>query len=148
MWRLIIFPRNDVSLLDRYPFARDAVPESIGAVMLWWELRRLAYNAVVGLTGVVTIALLVANALLRGDGCGIPDPPLLGLFAIVGYGVMANVCYALGAFAEVVGRVTVGRENASKLGRTAFVVGLALSVIMTISPAVLVPLLCLGHHGP
>jgi hypothetical protein len=111
-------------------------------------VRRLVYNVIIGITGLVTVALLVANSLLRGDDCGIPDPPLLALFAIVGYGVMANICYTLGEFAEIVGRVTLGREHASKLGRTAFVVGLALSVILTIAPAVLVPLICLGHHEP
>jgi heme/copper-type cytochrome/quinol oxidase subunit 4 len=36
----------------------------------------------------------------------------------------------------------MGKESASKLGRTAFVVGLALSMILTVAPAVLVPLLC------
>lgn len=137
-----------MSVLDRFPFNRDEVPAGIGAVLLWWESRRLVYNIVVGLTGIVTIGMLIANSLVRGDRCGIPDPPLLALFAIIGYGVMANVCYTLGAFAEIVARVTLGKENASKLGRTSFVVGLALSMILTIAPAVLVPLLCLGHHGP
>ncbi len=147
MSRWITCRRSDVSVLDHYPFARDLVPEGNGAVLLWWESRRLAYNVIVGLTGVVTVAVLVTNALVRGDDCGIPEPPLLALFAIVGYGVMANICYTLGWFAEIVGRVTVGREPASKLGRTAFVVGLALSIILTIAPALLVPLLCLAHHN-
>ena len=135
-----------MSILDSYPFDRDQVPESAGAVIHWWESRRVFYNIIVGITGVITIGLLVANSGLRGDDCGIPDPPLFGLFAIVGYGVMANVCYTLGAFAEIVARITLGRDNASKLGRTSFVVGLALSVILTIAPAVLVPLLCLARH--
>jgi hypothetical protein len=137
-----------VSILDRYPFNRDEVPAGAGAVLHWWETRRLAYNVVVGIAGLVTVGLLVANSLIRGDNCGIPDPPLLALFAIIGYGIMANVCYTLGAFAEIVARVTMGKESASKLGRTSFVVGLALSMILTIAPAVLVPLLCLGHHSP
>lgn len=137
-----------MSVLDRYPFNRDAVPAGAGAVLLWWESRRLLYNIVVGLTGVVTVGLLVANSLIRGDDCGIPDPPLFALLLIIGYGVMANVCYTLGAFAEIVARVTMGKESASKLGRTSFIVGLALSMILTIAPAVLVPLLCLARHTP
>jgi hypothetical protein len=137
-----------VSVLDRYPFSRDAVPAGAGPVLLWWESRRLLYNIVVGLTGIVTVGLLVANSLIRGDGCGIPDPPLFALLLIIGYGVMANVCYTLGAFAEIVARVTMGKGSASKLGRTSFIVGLALSMILTIAPAVLVPLLCLARHAP
>jgi hypothetical protein len=137
-----------MSVLDRYPFNRDEVPSGAGAVLLWWESRRLAYNIVIGITGVVSVGFLVANSLIRGDDCGIPDPPLFALLLIIGYGVMANVCYTLGAFAEIVARVTMGKESASKLGQTSFVVGLALSVILTIAPAVLIPLLCLGHYRP
>jgi hypothetical protein len=111
------------------------------------ESRRLVYNIVVGITGIVTVGLLVANSLIRGDDCGVPDPPLFALLLIIGYGVMANVCYTLGAFAEIVARITMGTESASKLGRTSFIVGLALSTILTISPTILVPLLCLRHHG-
>jgi NhaP-type Na+/H+ or K+/H+ antiporter len=133
-----------VSVLDRYPFNRGDVPAGAGAVLLWWESRRLAYNIVVGITGIVTVGLLVANSLIRGDDCGIPNPPLFALLLIIGY-VMANVCYTLGAFAEIVARVTMGKESASKLGRTSFIVGLALSTILTIAPAVLIPILCLGH---
>jgi NhaP-type Na+/H+ or K+/H+ antiporter len=136
-----------VSVLDRYPFNRDEVLPGAGAVLFWWESRRLVYNIVVGITGIVTVGLLVANSLIRGDDCGVPDPPLFALLLIIGYGVMANVCYTLGAFAEIVARITMGTESASKLGRTSFIVGLALSTILTISPAILVPLLCLGHHG-
>lgn len=137
-----------MSVLDRYPFNRDEVPAGAGAVLYWWESRRLVYNIVVGITGIVTVCLLVANSLIRGDDCGIPDPPLFALLLIIGYGVMANVCYTHGAFAEIVARVTMGKESASRLGRTSFVVGLALSMILTIAPSVLVPLLCLGHHVP
>ena len=71
----------------------------------------------VGLTGIVTIGLLVANSLIRSDRCGIPDPPLFALLLIIIYGVMANICYTLGAFAEIVARVTMGKESASKLER-------------------------------
>jgi NhaP-type Na+/H+ or K+/H+ antiporter len=137
-----------MSVLDRYPFNRDEVPTGVGAVLLWWETRSLAYNIVVGLTGIVTIGLLIANSLIRSDRCGIPDPPLFALLLIISYGVMANICYTLGAFAEIVARVTMGKESASKLGRTSFIVGLALSVILTTAPAVVIPLLCLGHHNP
>lgn len=133
-------------VLDRFPFNRDEVPAGAGAVLFWWESRRLAYNIIVGITGIVTVGLLVANSLIRGDDCGIPNPPLFAFLLILSYGVMANVCYTLGAFAEIVARVTMGKESASKLGRTALIVGLALSMILTISPAVLVPLLCLARH--
>jgi hypothetical protein len=97
-----------VSVLDRYPFNRDSVPVGAGAVLLWWESRRLAYNIAVGITGIVTVGLLVANSLIRGDDCGVPDLPLFALLLVIGYGVMANVCYTLGGFAEIVARITMG----------------------------------------
>lgn len=81
-----------MSVLHRYPFNRDEVPCGAGAVLLWWESRRLAYNIVIGITGVVSVSLLVVNSLIRGDDCGIPLPPLFALLLIIGYGVMANIC--------------------------------------------------------
>ncbi|MGA8809095.1 MAG: hypothetical protein WB973_14555 [Thermoanaerobaculia bacterium] len=71
------------------------MPTGAGAVLHWWESRRLAYNIVVGIAGIITVSLLVANSLIRGDDCGIPDPPLFALLLIIGYGVMANVFQAL-----------------------------------------------------
>src|SRR5205807_3249593 len=114
--------------------------------MLWWESRRIVYNAVVGATGAVTIAVLVASSMIRGDDCGIPSPPLFALLAIVAYGAMANVCYTLGELTELAARVILGKDGASELARVSFVAGVLLSVVLTISPAVILPLLRLASR--
>ncbi|HEV7571609.1 MAG TPA: hypothetical protein VGQ21_08925 [Thermoanaerobaculia bacterium] len=137
-----------MSVLDRYPFNRDEVPAGIGAVLHWWESRRLAYNIAVGITGIITVSLLVANSLIRGDDCGIPDPPLFALLLIIGYGVMATSATPSAHPARSSRVCRWERRARAKLGRTSFVVRLALSLILTVAPAVLIPLLCLGHYRP
>ncbi len=114
--------------------------------MAWWESRRLAYNGIVGATGLLTIAILAFSAMLRGDDCGTP-PPMVTLFAIVGYGVMANVCYTIGELVELAARVILGRDGASQLARIAFFAGVMLSIALTIAPAVILPLLCLARRA-
>ena len=132
-----------MSLLDRYPFARREVPGKAAEVVLWWESRRLAYNGIVGITGVLTVCGLAFASMVRGDECGMP-PPMVTMLGIVAYGVMANLCYTVGEVTELAGRVMAGREAASQFARITFFAGVLLSVVLTISPAVILPLLCLA----
>ena len=134
-------------LLDRYPFARSEVPATAGAAILWWESRRIAYNAIVGATGIVTIAVLVASAMIRGDDCGMPAPPLFALLGVIAYGIMANLCYTIGEVTELAARPILGVQRASQLAQTAFVAGVALSIVLTLAPAVILPLLCLAPRA-
>ena len=78
-----------------YPLAAD---RTSGAILKWWERRRLPFNAIVGTSGLVTVALttLIAGA----------PPVIAGGFSfyiapILIYGVMANVCYSAGSLVEM-----------------------------------------------
>lgn len=136
-----------MAFLDQYPFARGEIPAKSADVILWWERRRIAYNAIVGATGVITIVLLVVASMVRGDDCGVPGPPIFALLLIVAYGAMANVCYTVGEMTELAGRIMLGKEGASQFARVAFFAGVLLSVVLTISPAVILPLLCLASRS-
>src|SRR2546430_15792461 len=98
----------------------------------WWESRRPAYNAVVGVTGLGT--LVYANALsllVRGEWIAVPWQ------LIVAYGVIANVCYTLGWLVENVAERWLKRPVYG-LGPALFRHGLVFSVGLPMVPAALV----------
>ena len=110
-------------------------PRSTGAILRWWEKRRLAYNLAVGAAGSVSfVAMSVGNSILRGDLQLVPWQFVL-IFALG-----AHVMYLLGPALEVLihqvwGRTVLPAGPALyRMGLT-FSVGLALfpTLIMTIS---------------
>jgi hypothetical protein len=132
-------------VLEQWPFTRDAVPATNAEVVRWWESRRFAYNGIVALAGIAAIAVLAINAIMRDDSCGVPDPPIFGLLAIIAYGAMANVCYTFGSVTEILARRRMTREAASERAQAWFVAGVMFSVLLTVAPAVLIPVACMGH---
>jgi hypothetical protein len=75
-----------------------------GRVILWWELRRLVYNAVLLVIGAATVIgyeWLMTKLIPLGEDAIEP----MGLVVLVVlYGVMANLCYTLGWVVELWGR--------------------------------------------
>jgi hypothetical protein len=124
-------------------------------VVTWWEIRRFAYNVIVGATGIATctICFLVAfiSSKLTSQPIGWPDPPLFALIGIVAYGIAANVCYTIGWVAElIIGRFWKNRAGA--FGEIAFFIGVLFSIAVTLTPALFavcasLVLLAIGNHG-
>lgn len=112
-------------------------------VILWWEKRRWLYNALVGLTGIVTSSVIFAFAMLAGTECGVPDPPIAVILAALAYGIAANVCYSVGCVAELVARSTSFVAQSRELGAALFALGTVASVFLTLTPAVILPALCI-----
>jgi len=112
-------------------------------VIFWWEARRLFFNLIVGVVGLVVVAILFICGLVSekivGEAIGIPDPPIFGVFAVFAYGIMANVCYTGGWIVELVVRAAWGRD-VPNFGERAFSLGLWFSVFLTLVPAFLVVL--------
>lgn len=97
-------------------------------VVQWWESRRLAYNIVVGTTGLVTLGIANAIELTFGNGW-LPVP-----WQVIGaYGLAANVCYTAGWIVENVVERWLGRPVYG-LGPALFRYGLVLSVGVTLLP--------------
>jgi len=71
-----------------------------GAIIKWWEKRRLPYNLIVGASGLVTLGL---HALVYGLQGGT-------LVAVGAVAVMANVAYTLGSIVEVTANRLWGRQ--------------------------------------
>jgi hypothetical protein len=83
-----------------------------------------------------------------------PDGPLLGVFGIFFYGILANVFYTRGWICELLlGSVTTAKKSAA-FGLKAFRVGIAISIFITLCPAALswfafaIALLHGQIHGP
>lgn len=143
---------------ERPEFSRLQPAVGAGHVIRWWEKRRPFYNVAVGCTGLMTCFLLIICAVISdsvvGEAIGMPDGPLLGVFAIVFYAILANICYTGGWVTELLVRATGRADDAAKVGMTAFRLGVTLSIVLTLSPAVLcwfafaVALFKGQKHGP
>jgi hypothetical protein len=111
-------------------FPEPTLRRSPGAVIGWWERRRLLFNLVVGATGLVTVSIIGLAA-----GGAIFSQPGLWL-GVTAYGIAANVCYSLGAPLELLIERWLGRETYG-LGPALFRYGLVYSVGLTLFPLAL-----------
>jgi len=107
-----------------------------GAILGWWEKRRLAYNVLVGSAGLVSLGLSYVLAALPPGGGFVPGLPWQ---PIVMFGVMANVCYLLGPTAEILVQ-KMWRGNVLPTGPALFRMGLTFSVGLALFPALLMTL--------
>lgn len=122
-------------------FERDQSRTRAGQVIYWWESRRLFFNLAVGCAGVITCILMILCAILAeptvGEPIGLPDGPILGVFGIFFYGIVANVFYTGGWICELLLRTWTTAERSAVFGLKAFRFGLKLSMFITLCPAVL-----------
>jgi hypothetical protein len=104
---------------------------SIGSIVGWWERRRLAYNAIVGTAGLFSLG--VANLLLA-----VPPYPQGGIpvAAVAVVGIAANMCYMMGAAAEIaIEKLSGGRILPT--GPALYRMGLTFSVGLVLMPTLI-----------
>jgi len=143
---------------ERPEFSRADPAFGAGNVIRWWESRRMFFNLTVGITGLVTCLLLAVCAFtadsLVGEPIGMTDGPLLGIFMIVPYALLANICYTAGRISELSIKTTRTADNAAAFAVRAFRVGITFSIFVTLSPAAIcwlafaVALIKGQKHGP
>jgi hypothetical protein len=121
--------------------ARPIGPLPSRAVVLWWEARRVPYNAIVGAVGLVSATIMIGVAFTcesrGGAPIGLPDPPAFAIVGALLYGVLANICYTGGWITEVV-VAKVWSAETTRFGPIAFTLGTAFSVLVTLIPPGLV----------
>ena len=100
-----------------------------GAIIGWWESRRLAYNVWVGSAGLVSLAINFATRLVFADALR----PTQAIIPIVVFGVMANVCYLMGPVIEIVLNKIWG-HRVLPAGPALFRMGLTFSVGLALFP--------------
>jgi hypothetical protein len=107
----------------------------------WWEARRVAFNLIVGsagiLSGVIVATVGLGSYFLIDSDFGVPDPPLFAVFAVVIYGLAANVCYTGGWIVELVIR-KAWPAQADRFATLSLALGLVFAVLLTLSPAVVI----------
>jgi hypothetical protein len=115
--------------------------------IVWWELRRIAFNAILLVTGACSFGIIEGiGAVLVQPGEDVVEPLAL-IFGGVVFVIGANACYTLGWITELLWSAgdTARTEG---IRPTVYRRGLILSVVVAASPGVLVPLawLVFGLH--
>jgi len=85
-------PRMLADFLYPVPAERRA-----GAIIRWWESRRIPFNLIVGGSGVVSLSFIALMSMLPPNAHGFTFP----FIPIVAYAILANLCYSLGPAVEV-----------------------------------------------
>lgn len=121
-------------------FSRREDALSTFDIIKWWELRRVPYNLAVGAAGIFTLVVTVAVAAIAseklGEPLGLPDPPIIAVFAVLGYGIGANICFTGGWLAEIVAR-KIWQDRVGAFAQISFTLGFVFSILLTLAPAVL-----------
>jgi len=100
-------------------------PRSLFATLWWWECRRPVFTLAVCLSGLPSLAILYL--------AGIREPAIL---AALFYVLCANICYCLGAPAELVARAFF--KEARNPAPMLLVLGTTFSVVLTVFLQVLI----------
>ena len=105
---------------------------STAAIFIWWEARRLGYNAVMAATGVFSLGIMSAIANLPPGSTELPPIPL-----VLVYGIVANLFYSLGPLVEsALEMIWPGRLLPT--GPALFRMGLTFSVGLNFLPTIII----------
>lgn len=104
----------------------------VGAIIGWWEKRRLPYNLIIGGTGLLS-ATAVSFFMALNGGPGLVDWLQVGLFWLIA----ANACYTLGPAVEIALQKFLGRE-ALPAGPLLFRAGLTIALGVALAPIIFV----------
>ncbi len=97
---------------------------AIRQLVNYWERRRIAYNLVLGLEGLL---IIFATGYVQHVH------PLALLFQIAIYGIIANAFYTLGPYLNIL--VVIKRDAEARPWRLAFTMGLFGSMVVTFALA-------------
>ena len=102
------------------------------------EKSRLAARGSAGIFTCIVIAIVgMGSYFFFNSDFGPPDSPLVAMFGVIIYGVLANVCFTGGWVTELIVQKAWPQE-ADRFASTSFALGLVFSVLLTLIPAVLV----------
>ena len=114
-------------------FSRPSEPLSRLGIVAWWEIRRIPYNLIVGIIGVISLLLFfvfisLAHELKPGEDAVEP----MALFAAP---IAANICYTGGWIVEFL-LSAVRRKGSSSVGLVLLKLGVVFSVVIVLVPSV------------
>lgn len=106
---------------------------SVWDIIVWWEARRIPYNAIVGIYGFLSLILYFVFIYLSKElkpGEDAIEP--MALFAAL---IMINMCYTSGWVFEVFARLVLGKSF-KRIGNWLFMAGTAFSLVVASIPSV------------
>ena len=125
-----------MSLISKFKEWMFSVPQhsqSVREIVLWWEMRRIAYNIIVGAVGICSLQIFYffisrANKLKPGEDAVEP-------VALLVAPIVMNICYTAGWVVEAFISDTAirGREA---IGPRLLRLGLGFSLMVIITPTV------------
>jgi hypothetical protein len=107
---------------------RERTPSEI---ILWWESRRIPYNLIVGLFGLISLGIIALIEINSPYAMGTGFP----LLCIIFFGLGANVFYTGGWIVELLAR-GMSKEPSRNLGSQLLLAGLVFSVLLDFIPLV------------
>ena len=122
-----------MSALTRLLFPAPAELRNTASIFRWWESRRLTFNVVIGVTGLITLSVIKAIAFLPPLSTNMPVFFWPGILA---YGVLANLFYSLGFVTEAAMQ-RAWHDETPRVGPALFRQGLTFSVGLTLFPIAL-----------
>jgi hypothetical protein len=115
-------------------FSNPKNPDSPQQVIVWWELRRLAFNLIIGVYGV--LCLVVFFAAITTSGYLELWEDAVEPLALIAAPFIVNALYTLGWIVELTYR-SIEPEVSPQFGPRLLKLGLALSLFLITVPAVL-----------
>jgi hypothetical protein len=126
-----------LSSLTEFLFPAPA-SRSTGAIIRWWEKRRLVYNLAVGAAGSVSFVVMsVVDSILKGD------PRLVPWQFVLLFALGANVMYLLGPTLEILIDKVWGR-TVLPAGPSLYRMGLTFSVGLALFPSLIMMIAFVG----
>jgi hypothetical protein len=120
---------------------RNSALQSTWQIIGWWEARRIPFNLIVGVAGILTSVGILVTALISehliGEPIGMPDPPVLAVVGAVLFVLGANACYTGGWIGELIVK-RAWPDQSELFGTLMFTLGLVFAVVVTLLPAVLI----------
>lgn len=107
-------------------------PRTTASVILWWELRRVPYNIVVGILGVISFVayfFFISNADVLTPGEDAIEP-----IALLAAPFLVNIAYTAGWVVELVYRSHTGRKD-TEIGPNLWLAGMAFSILAVFFPS-------------
>lgn len=117
---------------------------SILGIIIWWEIRRIPYNIlmlIIGIVGLVLVMLMME--LSTSEFPPSPEDDFVPLIAVMGAATIANICYTGGWIVEIFARLR-WKEKASHFGPIMWSVGMVFSTVVCFLPGLLHLLLWLA----
>lgn len=101
-------------------------------IILWWEVRRIPYNVIVGASG--SMSLCVFYLLLRASGEVTSGEDAFEPLVLLMSPVVINICYTLGWMVEI--PIDSVLQDTKAVGPALYKFGTLFSIVVVWSPAV------------